>query len=61
MKAAAGGWGAVAVDARVRIPRGLHADARLISDARGRDGRVRKEMAAGVLQLKSKTEVEAPP
>ena len=29
--------------------------------ARGRDGGVRQELAAGEVQLKPKTEVEAPP
>ena len=29
------------------------------ANARGRDGRVRQELAAGVVQLKPKTEVEA--
>src|SRR5215831_8829631 len=45
------------VDARVRIPRGPHTDARLRRDAPGRHGR--EELAAGVVQWKPKTEVEA--
>ena len=37
------------VEARVRIPRGPHTDARLRRDARGHDGGVRQELAAGVV------------
>src|SRR5215475_13307752 len=40
-------------------PHSAHADARLRVDARGRDGGVREELAAGVVQLKPETEVEA--
>src|SRR5215467_6487722 len=47
------------VDARLRTPRRPHADARLPANARGRDGGVREELAAGVVQWKPKTEVEA--
>ena len=47
------------VDARVRLSRGPYADTRLRGDARGRDGSVRQELAAGVVQWKPKTEVEA--
>src|SRR5262249_38113469 len=36
------------VDARLRTPRRPHADARLPANARGRDGGVREELAAGV-------------
>ena len=36
------------VDAGLRLPRGPHADARLRADARGGDGGVREELAAGV-------------
>jgi len=36
-----------------------HADARLCGDARGRDGGVRERLAAGVVQLRPTTEVEA--
>ena len=51
MKAAAVPVGnALDVDARLRAPRRPHADARLRGDARGRDGGVRKELAAGVVQ-----------
>jgi len=39
---------AVAVDAGFRAPQGPHADARLRVDARGCDGGIRKELAAGV-------------
>src|SRR5262249_38443544 len=46
------------VDARVRIPRGPHTDARLRADARGRDGGVRQELAAAVSAVEAKTEVE---
>src|SRR5215471_20306093 len=46
--AACAGGHVMVVDARVRIPRGPHPDARLRGDARGRDGRVRQELAAGV-------------
>ena len=35
------------VDARLRAPRGPHADARLRGDARGCHGSVREELAAG--------------
>jgi hypothetical protein len=38
----------VDVDARIRAPRGPHADARLRSDARGRDGGVREELVEGI-------------
>ena len=41
------------VDARLRAPRGPHADARLRADARGRDGGVRQELAVGVADGKS--------
>src|SRR6516165_4341088 len=47
--AACAGGHVMVVDARVRIPRGPHPDARLRGDARGRDGRVRQELAAGVV------------
>src|ERR1700756_3125724 len=40
---------ALAVDARLWSARRLHADARLRGDARGRDGGVRKELAAAVV------------
>jgi hypothetical protein len=36
------------VDARLRSPPGPHADARLRADARGRDGGVCQELAAGI-------------
>jgi hypothetical protein len=36
------------LDARVRLSRVSHADPRLRGDARGRDGGVREELAAGV-------------
>src|SRR5215469_16162845 len=36
-----------------------HADARRRADARGRDGGVRQDLAAGVVQWTPKTEVEA--
>jgi hypothetical protein len=36
------------VDARLRPPRKPHADAQLRGDARGRDGGVREELAAGM-------------
>src|SRR5262245_29800699 len=36
------------VDARLWTSRGPHADARLRADARGCDGRVRQELAAGI-------------
>jgi hypothetical protein len=39
---------AVDVDVSLRASRGPHAYARLRSDARGRDGGVREELAAGV-------------
>src|SRR5262249_52906349 len=39
---------AVAVDARLRPARGPYADAWLRADARGRDGGVREELAAGI-------------
>ncbi len=38
----------MAVDAGFRAPQGPHADARLRVDARGCDGGIRKELAAGV-------------
>ena len=50
---------AVDVDARLRAPRRPHANPRLRADTRGRDDGVRQELAAGVVQLKPKTEVEA--
>src|SRR6516162_9493662 len=50
---------AVAVDAGLWLSRGPDANARLRADARGRDGGVREELAAGVVQLKPTTEVEA--
>jgi hypothetical protein len=40
--------GAVAVDARFRLSRGSHANARLRGDTRGRDRRIREELAAGM-------------
>ena len=40
-------------------PHSAHANARLRADARGSDGGVREELAAGVVQLKPETEVEA--
>jgi len=46
------------VDARVRIPREPHTDARLRADARGRDGGVRQELAAAVNAVEAKTELE---
>jgi len=49
MKAAAAPVGAVDVDARVRLSRGPHANARLRADARGRHGGVRKKLAVGVV------------
>src|SRR5215468_3145285 len=39
---------AARVGASFRAPRGPHAEARLRSDARGRDGGVRQELAAGI-------------
>jgi hypothetical protein len=36
------------VDVRFLAPRGSHAHARLRSNARGRDGGIRKELAAGM-------------
>jgi hypothetical protein len=39
-------WYALDVDARLRAPRGPHADARLRSDARSRNGGVRQKLAA---------------
>jgi hypothetical protein len=36
------------LDARIRPPRGSHADARLCGDARDRDGGICQELAAGV-------------
>ena len=45
-----------------RSPSGITstpADARLRADARGRDGGVRQDLAAGVAQLRPTTEVEA--
>ena len=50
---------AVALDAGLRPPRRSHADARLRRDARGRDGGVLEELAAGVVQLKPTTGLEA--
>src|SRR5260370_7039149 len=41
------GGNAVDVDARLRAPRGPHADTRLRGDPRRRDGRARQELAAG--------------
>src|SRR5215469_5622913 len=38
----------MAMDASLRPPRGLYADARLRADARGCDGGVRQELAAGI-------------
>jgi len=38
----------VGVDAHVRVPRGPHADDWLRANARGRDGSVRQELAAGI-------------
>src|SRR6516164_11082153 len=43
----AGGHG-MDVDARLRLPRGPHTNPRLRADARGRDGSIREELAAGV-------------
>jgi len=40
-------------------PHSGHSDARLRGDARGRDGGIREELAAGIAQLKPETEVEA--
>jgi len=37
----------MAVDARLPLSRGPHANARLRTDARGRDGSIREELAAG--------------
>jgi hypothetical protein len=45
--------------AGLRPARGLHADARLRADARGRDGGVRQVLAAGVVQWKPTAEVES--
>src|SRR5215471_7843848 len=50
---------AMAVDAGLWPPRRPLADLLLRADARGRDGCVREELAAGVVQSKPKTVVEA--
>jgi len=42
---------AARVGASFRAPRGPHAEARLRGDARGRDGGVREELAAGVISF----------
>ena len=42
------------VDARVRIPRGPHTDARLRCDARGRYGSLRQELAPRVKKKKAR-------
>ena len=47
------------VDIGLRASRRPHADARLLADARGRDGGVREGLGAEVVQLKPTTEVEA--
>src|SRR5262245_51520309 len=44
------GRNTVDVDARLRAPRRSLADLRLRGDARGRDGGVREELAAGVIK-----------
>jgi hypothetical protein len=49
----------VDVDIGLRPPRRPLADLRLRADARGCHGGVRQELAAGVVQWKPKTEVEA--
>jgi hypothetical protein len=41
-------------NAGVRLPRGPHADTWLCRDARGRDGRIRKELAAGRWRIASR-------
>src|SRR5262249_15465017 len=40
-------WDVMDVEADVRPPRGPHSDARLRADARGGDGSIRQELAAG--------------
>jgi hypothetical protein len=52
MKDRRAGRESVAVHPRLRVTRRSHADARLRGDARGRDGRVRKKLALGAVQLK---------
>jgi hypothetical protein len=44
----------VNVDARLRVSRRSHADARLRGDARGRDGSVREELAARMKKKKER-------
>jgi len=48
------------VDARLRLPPGPHANARLCGDARGLDGGVRQELAAGVAPVTNHHEEPAP-
>jgi hypothetical protein len=50
----------VDVDASVRASRRPHTNARLCRDARGRDGGVRQELAAGVALMTNHHEEPAP-
>jgi hypothetical protein len=53
-------WDVVHVDADVRPPRRSHADGRLRADARGSNGGIHEELAAGVGAMTNHDEEPAP-